>query len=194
MFTASFGYSEVKGLRGRLAMILIGVTFALPVSAASHASLTIRVQSSTPNYEDPSTFNFSVIIQNQGRAAFVVLPQALRRVYTAVGSGSAEYSPYPGPPIHPWKGAFALQPDESRVLTFVGMRDGDGVWKIEPGRYELGVTLSVSGDSAKAAEAQVAQFGATVWQGNIESAAIPVTYMPGSRAHVSDHFQHTAAS
>jgi hypothetical protein len=58
------------------------------------------------------------------------------------------------------------------------MRDGDGLWKIEPGRYELRVSLSVSGDTAKSAEEHVAHFGAAIWQGTLESPAILVTYTP----------------
>jgi hypothetical protein len=164
--------------RRRLEPILIGAMFALLLPAFSHASLTIRVQSSTPIYDDPSAFELSVIVQNRGSSPLVVLPQALRRVYAALGSGSAEYSPYPGPPVPPWKGAFSLQPGQTRTLTFVGMRDGDGSWKIEPGRYELRVRLSVSGDTAKSAEEHVAHFGATIWQGNLQSSATLVTYRP----------------
>ena len=162
----------------RLAMILIGAMFALLLAAPSHANLAIRVQSSTLIYDDPSTFELSVIVQNRGGIPLVVLPQALRRVYSAVGSNSAEYSPYPGPRVPPWEGAFSLQPGQTRTLTFVGMRDGDGSWKIEPGRYELRVILSVSGDTAKSAEEHVAHFGAAIWQGNLQSAVILVTYSP----------------
>jgi len=164
--------------RCRHAMILIGAMFALLLPAPSQASLAIRIQSSTPIYDDPSAFELSVIVQNRGSIPLVILPQALRRVYSAVGSGSAEYSPYPGPPVPPWKGAFCLQPGQTRTLTFVGMRDGDGSWKIEPGRYELRVSLSVSGDTAKSAEEHVSHFGAAIWQGNLQSPAIFVTYTP----------------
>jgi hypothetical protein len=74
------------------------------------------------------------------------------------------------------------------------MRDGDGVWNIEPGRYELAVTLNVSDDTAKSADAHVAQFGATIWQGNVESAAILVTYAPSSGARLPHHVHNTTAS
>jgi hypothetical protein len=58
------------------------------------------------------------------------------------------------------------------------MRDGDGVWKIEPGRYELRVRLSVSSEFAESAEPRVAHFGAIIWQGDIQSSAIRITYEP----------------
>jgi hypothetical protein len=159
-------------------MVLIGSMFALHLPGAAHANLAIEVQSSTPAFADPAAFELSVIIQNRGGASIVVLPQALRRVYWAPGSGSATYSPYPGPPVPPWNGAFSLRPGQSRTLTFVGMRDGDGVWKIEPGRYELRVRLSVSSEFAKSAESRVAHFGAIIWQGDIQSSAILITYEP----------------
>jgi hypothetical protein len=159
-------------------MILFGAMFTILLPVPSHANLTIRVQSSTPLYDDPPAFELSVIVENRGGIPLVVLPQALRRVYSAVGSGSAEYTPYPGPPVPPWKGAFSLQPGQTRTLTFVGMRDGDGSWKIEPGRYELRVILSVSGDTAKSAEEHVAHLGAAIWQGNLQSSAILITYTP----------------
>ena len=162
----------------RLAMVLIGSMFALHLPGTARANLAIEVHSSTPTFADPAAFELSVIIENRGGAPVVVLPQALRRVYRALGSGSATYSPYPGPPVPPWNGAFSLQPDQSRTLTFVGMRDGDGVWKIEPGRHELRVRLSVPSEFAKSAEPHVAHFGAIIWQGDIQSPAILITYEP----------------
>ncbi len=159
-------------------MVPIGAVFALLLPALSHASLTIEIQSSTPIYDDPAAFEFSVTVQNRGRFPLVVLPHALRRVYAAVGSGSAEYSPYPGPPMPPWRGAFSLQPGQTRTLTFVGMHDGDGLWNLQAGRYALHVVLSVSSDVAKSAEEHVAHFGAAIWQGDFQSPAILVTYAP----------------
>lgn len=162
----------------RILMLLIGGMFALHLADPVHASLAIRIESSTPIFADPASFELSVIIQNRGSASVVVLPQALRRMYSAVDSGSPTYSPYPGPPIAPWKGAFPLQPGESRTLVFVGMRDGDGIWKVDPGRYELRVRLSVSSEFGRSAEEHVAQFGAAVWQGDIQSPAILISYKP----------------
>jgi hypothetical protein len=58
------------------------------------------------------------------------------------------------------------------------MRDGDGSWNIEAGRYELRVILSVSGDIARSAEEHVAHFGAAIWQGDLQSSAIVIIYSP----------------
>ena len=168
----------MKLTRNQLAMALVGAICALLLSTASHANLTIRVESSTPVYDDPAIFELSVIIQNLGSSRLVVLPQSLRREYSAAASGSATYTPYPGPPVPPWKGAFSLEPGQSRTLAFVGMRDGDGSWKIDPGRYELRVRLSVSGETARSAEKHVAHFGAAIWRGNLQSSAILVTRKP----------------
>ncbi len=162
----------------RLVIALAGSMFALQSPGLARADLAIEVQSATPTFARPATFELSVIVQNRGEASIVVLPQGLRREYSALGSGSATYSPYPGPPMAPWNGAFALEPGQARTLTFVGVGDGDGYWRIEPGRYELGVRLSVSSEFAKAAEPHVAHFGATIWQGDIRSSAIVVTYEP----------------
>jgi len=169
---------EFACARCRLALIPIGAMLALLLAAPSHANLTIQIQSSTPSYDDPSAFELSVIVHNQGSVPLVVLPQGLRRAYSALGSGSAQYSPYPGPPIAPWKDAFALQPNEIRTLGFAGMRDGDGSWRLEPGRYELRVSLRVSKERAQSAEQHVAHLGAAVWQGTLLSPPIPVTYRP----------------
>lgn len=162
----------------RLATALIGFMFALHVPGFARADLAIEIQSPTATFADPATFELSVTIQNRGEASIVVLPQRLRRAYSALGSGSATYSPHPGPPMAPWNGAFALRPGQSRTLTYVGMDDGDGHWRIEPGRYALRVRLGVSSEFAGAAEAHVAHFGAVIWQGDIQSSAIVVTYEP----------------
>ncbi len=166
----------------RLPIGLIGAIFALLLSAPSDASLTIQVQSSVPIYDNPFAFELFVIIQNRGSFPLVVLPQALRREYSPVGSGSAEYSPYPGPAMAPWKGAFSLQPGQARTLTFTGMRDGDGSWRIGPGRYELRVRLSVTPDVVEASRSQLENLEGAIWQGDIQSSNIRVTYSPAPAA------------
>jgi hypothetical protein len=168
----------LKVARRLLAAFLTAALFALLLPALSHARLAIQIQSSTPSYGDPAAFEFSVIVQNRGDFPLVVLPQAIRRDYSALDSGSVEYLPYPGPRIPPWGGAFSLQPGQTRTLTLIGMRDGDGSWNIEAGRYELRVILSVSGDMARSAKEHVAHFGAAIWQGDLQSSAIVITYTP----------------
>jgi hypothetical protein len=120
-----------------------------------------------------------MILENNGGAPVIVLPQSLRRQYLSIGAGAARYSPYPGPPISPWKDAFLLRPGQSRTLTVRGMRDGDGVWNLEPGRYELSIRLSVTSDTVEASSSQVKDLGAAIWEGDIQSSSIRVTYLPG---------------
>ena len=123
-----------------------------------------------------------MILQNIGGAPVIVLPQSLRRQYLSLGAGAAHYSPYPGPPIRPWKYAFLLRPGQSRTLTFRGMRDGDGVWKVDPGRYELNIRLSVTSGEVEASSSQVKDLGAAIWQGDIQSSSIRVTCLPAPAA------------
>jgi hypothetical protein len=159
-------------------LVLACVAAVLIQSAPSFAALTIQVECSTSEYEAPGAFELSVILRNNGDAPVVVLPQSLRRTYVSLGDGVARYSPFPGPPIKPWKDAFLLHPGQSRAMTFRGMRDRDGVWNLEPGRYELGVRLTVTPDAVEASRSHVEGFGALSWQGDAQSSSIRVTYSP----------------
>lgn len=58
------------------------------------------------------------------------------------------------------------------------MRDGDGSWNVEAGRYELRVIMSVSAEIARSAKERVAHLGTVIWQGEIQSSAIVITYTP----------------
>jgi hypothetical protein len=149
---------------------------------AALATLAIHIESATPKYEEPASFELSVTLRNEGDAAVIVLPQSLRRTYTSLGGGAAHYSPYPGPPIRPWKDAFLLRPGESRTVTVRGMRDGDGVWNLEPGRYELSIRMSVTPDAVEASRSHVKHLGASIWHGDIQSSSIRVTYSPAPAA------------
>jgi hypothetical protein len=162
----------------RLATVLLGSMLALHLPDSARADLAIEVRSSMPVCSEPAAFEMTVVVRNQGDVPLVVLPHGLRRVYDAVGSGAAVYSPYPGPPMAPWRGAFSLEPGGSRTLSFVGMSDGDGIWRIEPGRYALRARLSVTSDAARAAEAHVSHLGAAIWEGDVRSPAIHVTHEP----------------
>ena len=139
---------------GQVVLFASTVGFLLQ-SAPAFASLVIRVEFSTREYAESRKFELSVILQNNGDAPVIVLPQSLRRQYRSLDAGIASYSPYPGPPIRPWKDAFLLRPGEGRTLTVRGMRDGDGVWNLEPGRYELSIRLSVTSDAVNSANATV---------------------------------------
>ena len=151
-------------------------------SASTFAALVIQVESSTRKYEESARFELSVILRNNGDVPVVVLPQSIRRTYVSLGGGAARYSPYPGPPIRPWKDAFLLQPGQSRTMTVRGMRDGDGVWYLEPGRYELSIRLSVTPDAVEASWSQVKHLGAAIWHGDIRSSSIRVIYSPAPAA------------
>jgi hypothetical protein len=58
------------------------------------------------------------------------------------------------------------------------MRDGDGVWNLDPGSYELSIRLSVTSDAVEASSSQVKDLGAAIWQGDIQSSSIRVSYLP----------------
>ena len=97
-------------------------------------------------------------------------------------SGVAQYSPFPGSPIRPWKDAFLLQPGQSRTLILRGMRDRDGVWNLEPGHYEMSIRLTVTPEAAKASASQVKNLGAAIWEREIKSSNIRVGYSPAPPA------------
>jgi hypothetical protein len=61
-------------------------------------------------------------------------------------------------------------------MRLLGMRDGDGVWSLEPGRYDLSVRLIVTSEAIEASRAQVAHLGAAIWQGDIRSPSVRVTF------------------
>ncbi len=143
--------------------------------------LRLRVQSAAPTYDDAASFSLEVVFENVGDTPVGILPPVIRRRYRALGSGRATYIPYPGPPIYPWRGAFALGPGEVRSVTVVGMRDGDGIWALEPGAYELSVRYivdeSVAGPSVPI-EARRELGRAKIWVGQLESPAVTVVFRP----------------
>jgi hypothetical protein len=147
-------------------------------STPALADLVIRVETSTRKYSEPAQFDLSVIMTNGGDAPLIVLPQSLRREYLSLESGTAHYSPYPGPPSKPWRDAFVLTPDQSHTWAVRGMGDGDGVWRLEPGRYELSARLSVTTEQAKISAPELTELGATIWEGEIQSAKLIVIYSP----------------
>jgi len=163
-------------------LLFLFIAVFLLQSVPASASLVVRVESATREYEEPEQFELSVIFQNDGGGPVIVLPQSLRRQYRSLGAGTARYSPYPGPPIRPWKDAFLLRRGESRTLVLRGMRDGDGMWSVEPGRYELSIRLSVTSEAVEASSSQVKALGAPIWQGDIQSSSIRVTYSPAPAA------------
>jgi hypothetical protein len=146
------------------------------------ACLDVQVESSTREYAEPAKFEFSVIFRSNCSAPVIVLPQSLHREYVSVGSGAAQYSPFPGPPIKPWQDAFLLRPGQSQTLMIRGMHDGDGVWNLEPGRYEMSIRLAVTPETTKACASEVDNLGASIWEGDIQSSKIRVIYSPAPQA------------
>ena len=140
--------------------------------------IEIRAESPTPRYSVPERFHLVVTIRNPTKNALGILPGGIRRVYTTLGRGTAGYVPFPGPPLSPWRNAFLLFPGESRTMEFQGMRDGDGVWMLDPGEYHLAVRLTVSADVANFPDFRSSWPGIPVWHGECASEPIPVTYRP----------------
>ena len=141
------------------------------------AGLFVRAYSSTPTYSDPADFHLAVTLDNGGDSAVVILPGAIRRSYTPRSGGAARYMPFPGPRLAPWKGAFLLLPGQAHTLEFTGMRDGDGIWDLERGRYELTVRFHVTPNLARSAEAHTEDLGAPAWVGDITSDPIAVSFV-----------------
>jgi hypothetical protein len=61
------------------------------------------------------------------------------------------------------------------------MQDGDGIWALEPGTYELSVRYIVAGEVAGSAvpvEVRRELGGAPIWVGALETPAIRITFQP----------------
>jgi hypothetical protein len=168
--------------RSRLVLASACIAASLLQTAASSATLTVQVESLTREYGKPAEFQLSVVFRNDGEAPVIVLPQSLRRIYVSLDDGVARYSPYPGPPIKPWRDAFLLQPGQSRAIAVRAMRDRDGVWNLEPGRYELSVRLTVTPAAVEASRPHLGHLQAAIWQGDVRSSRIRVTYSPAPAA------------
>jgi len=151
-----------------------------PGAASAASPLALEATSPTPQYADPALFRLTVVFHNRGEAPVVVLPTRIRREYRAVGDGKADYLPYPGPPISPWKGAFALAAGASRSVELEGMDDGDGIWRLAPGHVDLVVRYAVDTElAAQTAALLVALREVALWVGELESDPIRLSYEPG---------------
>ena len=140
--------------------------------------LRLGLYTSTPDYKDHNSFQLSVIFENVGKEKIVILPQSIRRKYKSRGHGVAEYIPFPGPRIYPLKDAFTLLPGQRNEINFVGMRDGDGIWKLEPGTYDLSIRYIVSQDLVLSYARDIHDPNARIWTGTIESEKITVKFQP----------------
>ncbi len=140
--------------------------------------LLLGLYTSTPNYKDFNLFQLSVMFENVGKEKIVILPQSIRRHYESRGHGAAEYIPYPGPRIYPLKDAFTLLPGQRNEINFVGMRDGDGIWKLEPGPYDLSIRYIVSQDLVLSYARDLPDSNARIWAGTIESGKLTIKFQP----------------
>ena len=164
--------------RLRWVLLCSCVSVLLLHSSPTLAALNLEIQTASAEYREPEKFELSLVFRNDGDAPIIVLPQSLRREYGSMGSGAARYSPYPGPPIEPWRDAFLLGPGQSRTLTVHGMRDGDGVWVLEPGTYDLRLRLRVTPEVVEASRSQLEELGGEIWQGDMRSSGIRIRYAP----------------
>lgn len=140
--------------------------------------LRLGVYTPTPNYKDFNSFQLSIIFENAGKDRIIILPQSIRRAYQSKGHGVAKYIPFPGPRIYPLKDAFALLPGERNEINLVGMRDGDGIWMLEPGTYDLSIRYTVSQDLVSSYARDLPDSKARIWTGTIESGRLTIKFQP----------------
>jgi hypothetical protein len=169
--------------RARLAFI---VTLALascgapggPAAQDPVGSLVMQAGSATLVYRDPEQFRLEVSFHNESRAPVIVLSSGIRRVYRPLRNGTAERVAFPGPRLSPWRGSFLLASGESRSVVLLGMRDGDGIWRLTPGAYELTVCLQVPAEPGDPPQTELAPPGTRVWHGELVARPISVAYEP----------------
>ena len=140
--------------------------------------LRLGLSTSTPIYKDPNTFQLSIFFQNLGKEKIIILPESTRRIYQGKGQGVAKYVPFPGPPIYPWGGAFLLLPGQKNEIKYVGMRDRDGIWVLEPGTYNLSMQFIVPQDLAVGYGREFPNSKDQVWIGRIETEKVTITFQP----------------
>ena len=157
-----------------LCLIFVGFAFTTSYSVASNLELTLA--SSTSSYSNPNEFNLSVTFQNTSDKQFIVFPVYVRRNYTSLDGKKAEYIPYPGPAINPWPTAIVLNGGEVKTANFKGMQNGDGIWTLEPGQYELGAILTIAPEAIFGVVPDKYK-GMDIWRGSIETGVIKIHYL-----------------
>jgi len=140
--------------------------------------LLLGLSISNPIYKDPNIFQLSIVFQNLGKEKIIILPESTRRIYQVKGQGVAKYVPFPGPPISPWRGAFPLLPGQKNEIKYVGMRDRDGIWVLEPGTYDLSMQFIVPQDLAGGYGREFPNSKDQVWIGRIETEKLTITFQP----------------
>ena len=155
--------------------IFVVIIFIIPATGFS-SSLTLKIDSPTKTYKQNNQFELSVTFYNTSNNPFIVFPAYIKRKYIPLDGQKAIFKPYPGPVVDPWPGAIIIRGRGNNTAMFKGMRNGDGIWNLEPGRYELSVNLFVATTSS---------FGTTptlfsdieIWRGKVESNSISINYL-----------------
>jgi len=140
--------------------------------------LRLSIDTPTQNYKDSNAFQLSVLFENVGKEKIILLPQSIRRNYQAKGQGAAKYVPFPGPRISLWKDAFTLLPGQKNKINLVGMRNGDGIWTLELGAYDLSIRYIVPLDWTNAYARDFPDSKAQLWTGSIESEKLTIKCQP----------------
>ncbi len=140
--------------------------------------LCLGLSTSTRIYKDPNTFQLSIILPLRGKKKIMIIPESPRRIYQGKGQGVAKYVPFPGPPIYPWRGAFPLLPGQKNEIRYVGMRDRDGIWVLEPGPYNLSMQYIVPQELAGGYGREFPNSKDQVWTGRIETEKLTITFQP----------------
>ena len=145
------------------------------------AMLKLYVDEPELAYERPETFRLEAFFENRGRSRVLILPSLIHRQYRPVNGETVTYVPYPGPRLSPWDGAFALDPNETRVVILSGMRERDGLWKLDRGAYSLSLRYVVPEalEANEDASAEESPFPDTLlWVGELQSQEVTVRYEP----------------
>lgn len=171
----------IKAINSCILFALLAVcAHGSDISTVSESKpLLVSVSSSTPTYDYPASFRLSITFENRSEKPLVILPALLHRHYLQLETGRAKYVPYPGPLILPWKGAFVLSAQTNRVIETKGMRDGDGVWVLEPGSYQISVKYAVDSEleaEREAAELPLQLAKIPIWYGELESKPIKIFF------------------
>ena len=164
-----------KTIAGLCLSIMMPIQLALGVEQ----SLSLRIDSPTREFNDPDQFVLSIEIQNMSGETCVVFPAYLRRNFLPIEGQGAQFVAYPGPVINPWPTALLLNAGERKTVTLSGVeKQGEGVWKLERGSYNLSVSLHVAPTSTFGVENPGEEFrNKPVWRGSVESNSITIRYL-----------------
>lgn len=169
-----------------LSVLVYTVGFIFQPILCFASTLTLIIESSAKIYENHNQFELSVKFHNISDKPFIVFPVYVRRKYTSLDSQGFHYSPLPAPAIDPWRSAIILASGQSKTITFNGMRDGNGVWRLTPGRYKLSVSLRVA--STSSFETWGKYKGIDVWRGIAESKSIIINMATKTKNSKQDRF------